>query len=262
MPVPPPPFGVSFTDRAGNISIEWSRFLLASQRTLAFDVAPADARYVTVTANPSLTDEENLGALSAGYLKQTVATGVADLSTTATIPATDLSGTIPDARFPSTLPAVSGANLTNLNATNLASGTVPDARFPATLPATNGSQLTNLSSSALTGALPAISGAALTAVTGTAVTHAVVTKTVGDSPYTVVSTDETILVNAVGGAVTITLPSATSGRILTVKKIDASGNAVTLSGTVDGAASPTLTIQWQSRILQGDGSNWVILGQV
>jgi hypothetical protein len=31
--------------------------------------------------------------------------------------------------------ANNGSNLTDLNATNLASGTVPDARFPATLPA-------------------------------------------------------------------------------------------------------------------------------
>jgi len=38
----------------------------------------------------------------------------------------------------------SGANITNLNATQLTSGTVPDARFPATLPAVDGSALTNL----------------------------------------------------------------------------------------------------------------------
>lgn len=41
------------------------------------------------------------------------------------------SGTIPDARFPATLPAASGANLTALNATQLTSGTIPAARFPA-----------------------------------------------------------------------------------------------------------------------------------
>jgi len=40
------------------------------------------------------------------------------------------SGTIPDARFPSTLPAISGANLTNLDASDLSSGTVPAARLP------------------------------------------------------------------------------------------------------------------------------------
>ena len=38
----------------------------------------------------------------------------------------------------------SGANLTALNASNLASGTIPDARFPATLPAINGSALTGI----------------------------------------------------------------------------------------------------------------------
>src|SRR5210317_1389585 len=54
------------------------------------------------------------------------------------------SGTVPDARFPATLPAANGSALTDLNATNLASGTVPDARFPATLPAANGSALTDL----------------------------------------------------------------------------------------------------------------------
>jgi len=39
------------------------------------------------------------------------------------------SGTLPDARFPATLPATSGINLTALNATNLGSGTVPVARL-------------------------------------------------------------------------------------------------------------------------------------
>ena len=38
----------------------------------------------------------------------------------------------------------SGANITDLKATQLTSGTVPDARFPATLPAVDGSALTNL----------------------------------------------------------------------------------------------------------------------
>ena len=54
------------------------------------------------------------------------------------------SGTIPDARFPATLPAISGASLTALSATSLTSGTIPDARFPATLPAISGASLTAL----------------------------------------------------------------------------------------------------------------------
>jgi hypothetical protein len=59
------------------------------------------------------------------------------------------SGTVPDARFPATLPAASGVNLTALNASNLSSGTVPDARFPATLPASSGVNLTALNASNL-----------------------------------------------------------------------------------------------------------------
>jgi len=108
-------------------------------------------------------------------------------------------GTLPDGRFPATLPAASGVNLTALNASNLGSGTVPDARFPATLPAANGSALTALNASnvasgtladarlssnittndgtqtltnktiaasQLTGALPALDGSALTNLSG------------------------------------------------------------------------------------------------
>ena len=64
------------------------------------------------------------------------------------------SGTVPDARFPATLPAASGANLTNL----------PAANITGTLPAISGANLTNLTAGNLTGALPAISGANLTGV--------------------------------------------------------------------------------------------------
>lgn len=64
-------------------------------------------------------------------------------------------GTLPDGRFPATLPAASGINLTALNATNLGSGTVPDARFPATLPAASGVNLTALNATNLgSGSVP------------------------------------------------------------------------------------------------------------
>jgi hypothetical protein len=53
-------------------------------------------------------------------------------------------GTIPADRLPSTLPASDGSQLTNLNASALAAGTIPDGRFPAILPAISGQNLTNL----------------------------------------------------------------------------------------------------------------------
>jgi len=92
------------------------------------------------------------------------------------------SGTVPDARFPATLPTASGTNLTNLpsasltgalpaisgaaltslDATNLGSGTIPDARFPATLPAASATNLTSIPAANITGTLPAINGGSLT----------------------------------------------------------------------------------------------------
>ena len=73
----------------------------------------------------------------------------ADADTTNTNASNLVSGTLPDGRFPATLPATSGVNLTALNATNLGSGTVPDARFPATLPTASGTNLTSLNASNL-----------------------------------------------------------------------------------------------------------------
>ena len=62
------------------------------------------------------------------------------------------SGTVPDARFPATLPAASAANLTSIPAGNL-TGTVADAR------------ISTLTASKLSGALPAIDGSNLTGIT-------------------------------------------------------------------------------------------------
>lgn len=59
------------------------------------------------------------------------------------------------------------ANAAALNATALTSGTVPDARFPATLPAASGANLTNLDATDLSGNLPALNGSALTALNAT-----------------------------------------------------------------------------------------------
>ena len=59
------------------------------------------------------------------------------------INANSLTGTLPDAVFPATLPAASGANLTNLPAANLT----------GTLPAISGANLTSLNASAMSGTL-------------------------------------------------------------------------------------------------------------
>ena len=84
------------------------------------------------------------------------------------------SGTIPDARFPATLPAASAANLNNIPSANL-TGALPGIdgsnltnlsapNLTGALPAIDGGNLTNLSAPNLTGALPAIDGSALTGI--------------------------------------------------------------------------------------------------
>jgi hypothetical protein len=97
------------------------------------------------------------------------------------------SGTVPDARFPATLPAASGVNLTSLNASNLASGTLPDARFPATLPASNGSALTDLEATNIT------TGLVPTARLGTG-TASSTTFLAGDQTYKTITADITAVI--------------------------------------------------------------------
>ena len=67
----------------------------------------------------------------------------------------------------SAIAANTAKDLTALSASNLTSGTVPDARFPATLPAASAANLTNVPAANITGTLPAISGANLTGISTT-----------------------------------------------------------------------------------------------
>lgn len=128
-------------------------------------VAPISATFITQTPNTTLTNEQSLSLLSTGLVKNASGTGILTIavpgidflavngngSQLTNLNASNLaSGTVPDARFPAVLPALSGINLTNLNATNLSTGTVPDARFPSILPAVSGANLTNLNGTNIT----------------------------------------------------------------------------------------------------------------
>ena len=61
-------------------------------------------------------------------------------------------------------PSFETVDLANLSASNLTSGTIPDARFPATLPAVSAANLTNIPAANITGTLPAIDGSNLTGI--------------------------------------------------------------------------------------------------
>ncbi len=79
------------------------------------------------------------------------------------------------------------------------------------------------------------------------------------------SGDYLIIADATGGAITMTLPPAAlvPGRIYAFKRISSGANAVIVDGyaaeTIDGAATHTLTPQWNSVTIMSNGVAWFIL---
>lgn len=81
------------------------------------------------------------------------------------------------------------------------------------------------------------------------------------STYTASSADHTI--NCTSGTFTVNLPTASgiTGRIYVIKNsgtgvITVDGNS---SETIDGAATYSLSVQYQSVTVQSDGANWIII---
>ena len=89
-----------------------------------------------------------------------------------------------------------------------------------------------------------------------------VTITNADSPYTVLSTDYTIICDCTDGAITVNLPAVASnlGRVLNIKKIDATGNAVTADGngseTIDDALTAVISGRYDNLSPQAASAGW------
>ena len=82
------------------------------------------------------------------------------------------------------------------------------------------------------------------------------------STYTAAN-DLYIFADATTTAFTVTLPSPTTIRTYTIKKVDASANVVTVvptSGTIDGAASFLLDAQYESATFTADWDTWRVTG--
>lgn len=95
--------------------------------------------------------------------------------------------------------------------------------------------------------------------------HSITTKT---ATYTATASDYTILCNNTSGSITINLPAASgcSGRVYIIKKISGASNNVVIDGnaseTIDGTTTRTLTVQYESVLIQSDGSNWFVLSNL
>lgn len=89
---------------------------------------------------------------------------------------------------------------------------------------------------------------------------AISTKT---TDYTTLVTDETILVDATSGNITITLlnPVSNSGKKFTVKKIDSSVNTVTVSNSagIDGTTTKVYSTQYSGSSFQSNGTQYYII---
>lgn len=72
-----------------------------------------------------------------------------------------------------------------------------------------------------------------------------------------------VLADATSASFTVTLPTASSAQLpVTVKKIDASTNTVTVApatGTIDGSATIVISTRYASYDLVSDGTNWFIV---
>lgn len=88
-----------------------------------------------------------------------------------------------------------------------------------------------------------------------------------NSSTTLADTDEFVFADANGGAFTVTLPNSNGrdGQVYTIKKIDASANAITInttsSQTIDNATSHTLSNQWDFVTVIANGGNWLIVAK-
>lgn len=82
--------------------------------------------------------------------------------------------------------------------------------------------------------------------------------------YVTDAQSHTVLCDCSSNAITVTLPAADVGRVIVIKKIDSTANTVTINPedgaeTIDGAASATISSQYDSLTLQYDGGDWWII---
>lgn len=82
------------------------------------------------------------------------------------------------------------------------------------------------------------------------------------SNTTLTEDDQLVLVDASGGAVTVTLSEAWVDTKIRVVKVDSSLNAVTIhapSGTISGSTNKTLSVQWNTIHIESDGTNYFVI---
>jgi hypothetical protein len=89
-----------------------------------------------------------------------------------------------------------------------------------------------------------------------------INRTVSQNAVYTASSGDIVMATAGSSGWTLTLPAVGLGNQVLVKKIDSGAGTITIlpsSGTIDGASSATLVVQYDSLWLESDGTNWFIL---
>ena len=145
--------------------------LLGSNDTIKFDSDDTDTNHISVKGPTSLSSTVTYTLPEDGSNGQFLRTNGSGVLSFATVDLTALSasnltsGTIPDARFPSTLPAVSGANLTGI-ATTVADGCI----YENSQTISNNYTITTNKNAISAGPITIASGATLTIPSGSTYT--------------------------------------------------------------------------------------------
>jgi len=127
-------------------------------------------------------------------------------------------------------------DLTALSAANLTSGTVPDARFPATLPAASAANLTAIPAANITGTLPAISAANLTSIpagnlTGTVADARISALTASKLTGALPAISAANLTNIPAANITGTLPAISATNLTNVPAANITGTLPAIDGS-------------------------------
>jgi hypothetical protein len=198
----------------------------------------------------------------AGLLTATSFSGIGTLITA--LNATELtSGTIPNDRFPATLPAASGTNLTALNATQLTSGTVPVLRLGTSgtrdnttylrgdntwATVTSGTASDSFATIAVAGQSSVVAESATDTLTLVAGSNITITTNAGTDTITIAATggsgtaSDSFATIAVAGQSNVVADSSTDTLTLVAGTgisitTDAGTDAVTINSTVSAGAS-------------------------
>jgi hypothetical protein len=243
------------------------------------NVAFTNKFIVQGTTDAGLSGAQFLGALATGIVKNTTTTGVLSIAVAGDFPTlnqntTGSAATLTTARTIQTnLASTSSASFDgSANITPGVTGTLPVANG-----GTGATTLTGILKGSGTSAVTAVT-APTGAIVGTTDTQTLSAKTLTTptingvvmaissktANYTLTATDYTVLFDTTSGALTATLPAASSnsGAVFNIKHtvgLSAVTIAVTGGDTIDGLSTYSLTNPYDSVTLHSTGSAWMIL---